>query len=242
MTGDYDGVRLLPFCAVYRALVRAKVDAIAAEQSPARATEFRNRLLRRVHSAIDWMHTVATCLVLMHGPSGSGKSWLSERLVAALPALRIRSDLERKRIAGTTAGTNAAAPPNEGLYVPQMSHRTYARLVESAESCLQGGFNVIVDAAFLNPADRELFRNLSLRLRTPLVIASCRADAATLSTRIQARAQAGKDPSDADRLVLEAQLRDLQPLGAEERANAITIDTREADAVQRVVAAVGACR
>ena len=52
VTGDYDGVRLLPFCAVYRALIRAKVDAIAAEQSPARATEFRNRLRRRIRTAI----------------------------------------------------------------------------------------------------------------------------------------------------------------------------------------------
>jgi uncharacterized protein len=43
VTGDYEGVRVLPFYAVYRALVRAKVDAIGAEEIPSRTDEYRSR-------------------------------------------------------------------------------------------------------------------------------------------------------------------------------------------------------
>ena len=39
-------------------------------------------------------------LIIMHGFSGSGKTWFSERLMARLPAIRLRSDIERKRMHG----------------------------------------------------------------------------------------------------------------------------------------------
>jgi uncharacterized protein len=238
VTGDYEGLQLLPFYAVYRALVRAKVDAIAAAQFPQRADELHARMQQRVRTAIHWCQLPQPVLILMHGPSGSGKSWLSEQLIDALPALRIRSDLERKRLAGLSIATSTASAPNAGIYIPEMSHRTYARLLECAESCLQTGFHTIVDAAFLDRTDRELFHGLAVRLRTPLLIVSCQADAATLSARVQARIESGKDPSDADQRVLEAQLRNLAPFETEEQPAVIAVDTRETGAIQRIIAAV----
>lgn len=53
ITGDYEGVRLLPFYAVYRALVRAKVDAVAVGQSPHLAAQYVDRMQRRVRVAIE---------------------------------------------------------------------------------------------------------------------------------------------------------------------------------------------
>jgi len=236
ITADYDGMELLPFYAVYRALVRAKVDALTAAQSPARAAEFRDRLQRRIRTAMHWTRLPQAALILMHGPSGSGKSWLSEHLIGALPAVRIRSDLERKRLAGLSATSAAASEPNTGVYAPAMSHRTYAHLLECAESCLQMGFHTIVDAAFLDRSDRELFQGLAARLKKTLVIVSCGADPATLSARVQARAERGGDPSDADQHVLEAQLRHLTPFDSAEQAAVVTVDTRDSAVVDRVVA------
>jgi uncharacterized protein len=238
ITGDYAGVRLLPFYAVYRALVRAKVDAIAAEQSPAHAAQFRDRLRRRIQAAIGWIERPRPALMLMHGLSGSGKSWLSEQLVAKLPALRIRSDLERKRLAGVRAGVSAAAALHSGIYAPEISHRTYARLAECAESCLQAGFNVIVDASFLEAADRELLRGLAMRLRIPFMIVSCEADPATLSARVQARAAQRNDPSDADHQVLKAQLDKPRAFTAAEQPDVIIVDTRDPGVLQHVAAAM----
>lgn len=176
ITGDYEGVRLLRFYAVHRALVRATIDSLGAERVPARAAEYRERLRRRVYAAAQWTDVHEPTLILMHGANGSGKSWLSERLVPALQAVRIRSELERKRLAGI--GTHKSAVGfREGIYSPGFNHRTYSRLLDCAENCLRAGFSVIVDAAFLDAADRELFQGLALRLRANYLIVSCQLNA-----------------------------------------------------------------
>lgn len=234
IAGDYHGVRLLPFCAVYRALVRAKVDALAAEQVPSRASEFRERLQRRVRAAMDWMKPSSPVLVLMHGASGSGKSWLSARLVPELHAVRVRSDLERKRLAGIAASQPAAAPVRQGIYSPEFSHRTYGRLLECAEYCLSAGLNVIVDAAFLDTTDRELFRQLAKRSSVPCFIVSCQADPVTLAARVLERSARRRDASDADLSVLDAQLREIAPFETAEQGCVIAVDTEKTDAVKRV--------
>jgi len=238
ITGDYEALALLPFYAVYRALVRAKVDAIAMQSLPAQAARYGDRLRGRLRTAGRWMRRPKPALVLMHGPSGSGKSWLSERLATAVPALRVRSDIERKRLAGIDVGTAAGAALGEGIYTPEMSRRTYARLLACAYSGLQAGFVVIVDAASLERADRQLFRQAAAQSSTPFIVVACHADEATLSTRIERRSQQGSDASDADNTILQAQLRSLQPFDADERHDILSVDTREPDAVERVAAVI----
>lgn len=233
-TGDYDGVRVLPFYATYRALVRANVDALTAKDVPSRAQELRDKLRRRIQAASSWTIPRQPLLILMHGVSGSGKSWLSSRLIPALPAIRVRSDLERKRLAGIGLTQHAPADVREGIYSPHVTHRTYGRMADCAETCLCAGLNVIVDAGFLAPAERGLFSSLALRCGAPCVIVSCQADPATLSQRVLERAKS-HDPSDADLSVLDAQLREIQPFDPEEQEYVATIDTKEPDAVQRAV-------
>lgn len=237
ITGDYDGVRVLPFYAVYRALVRAKVDAISIRQSSAHAEEFRQRLRRRVQTAVEWLDRPRPMLILMHGASGSGKSWLSERLVPNFPALRIRSDIERKRFVRSVAQPAGPCDSND-LYAPDVTHRTYARLLECAESVTQAGFSAIVDATFLNPIDRELFHGLARRLQCAYAIVSCHADTPTLTQRIEARAREAADPSDADRRVLAMQLNSLLPFPEDERPDVIFADTRDPLVVRHVTSAL----
>jgi aminoglycoside phosphotransferase family enzyme/predicted kinase len=237
VTGDYDGLRVLPFCAVYRALVRAKVDALTIETVPGRAGEFRKRLQQRIRAASQWTTRERPALILMHGASGSGKSWMSARLVPELPALRIRSDLERKRIAGLDARQSAAGDVRKGIYSPEFSHRTYARLAECAEHCLNARFNTIVDASFLEPADRAMFRSLAQRMGVPCYVVSCQADPITLAQRLEERS-AAPDASDADLSVLDKQLREFKPFEAAEQRSVIAVDTSEPHAVQRVASTI----
>jgi uncharacterized protein len=234
VTGDYDGLRVLPFYAVYRALVRAKVDALMIEQVPARAVEFRDRLQQRIRAAQTWTAPARPVLILMHGASGSGKSWLSERLVPALRAVRVRSDLERKRLAGMGSTGSAPARVREGIYAPEFSHRTYARLAECAESALRAGLSVIVDAAFLDTTDRRLFRALAARLHVACAIVSCEADPITLAQRVDDRTREHKDASDASLAVLDAQLREFEPFEPAEEPLTIHVATGDSDAVQSV--------
>src|SRR5271166_6668972 len=160
-TGDYRGIRLLPLYAVDRALVRAMVDALAAEQRADRHDELYGKLHGRIRTAVAFTHLATPALYIMHGPSGSGKSWLSERLVPLLGAVRVRSDLERKRLAGLEAHSRAP----EELYSAEWSNRTYTHLAACAESCLSAGLDTVVDAAFLAEAERRMFQDLAHRLQ-----------------------------------------------------------------------------
>ncbi len=238
VTGDYEGVRLLPFYAAYRALVRAKIDALSAEHAPDRAEDFRNRLQRRIRIADHWMQRRAGALVIMHGPSGSGKSWLSERLVQPLSAIRIRSDVERKRLAGIDVADSASAEVAHGIYSPQFSRRTYSRLVVCAEACCRAGVNVIVDAAFLDSSERERFRAVAERTAASYVIVSCQADRATLAARIRERDLGQRDASDASLVVLDDQLSRMQPFDAGEQQYVVSFDAREGLAIQHVIAEI----
>ena len=240
VTGDYAGVRVLPFYAVYRALVRAKVDAITAENVPAREAELRARLQHRIRAAAGWTTARQPTLILMHGPSGSGKSWMSERLVPEVRAIRIRSDLERKRLAGIGALESAAAGVQQGVYSPEFSHRTYSRLADCAEDCLAAGSNVIVDAAFLETTDREVFRALARQIGAGFLIVSCQADPISLAAHVLERAAKHDDPSDATLAVLDRQLREIEPFQASEQPCVIPIEVTEPDAVQRVADSIRA--
>ncbi len=223
-TGDYGGIRLLPFYAVYRAVVRAMVDGLSAEQRPAERSEYYARLQRRVHAAFGFVRSASPLLLIMFGPSGSGKTWLSERLVPRIPAVRIRSDVERKRLAGPAPGE---------LYSPAMTRATYGHLLACAESCLEAGMSALVDAAFLDGAERRPFADLAGRLDARFVIISCRAPDHLMRSRVAARARAGTDASDADLTVLSRQLREFEPLSADEQARAIMVDTAAVDAAER---------
>jgi aminoglycoside phosphotransferase family enzyme/predicted kinase len=229
-TGDYAGIRLLPFYAVYRTLIRAMVDAVCGEQKPVERLELNGRLHGRISTALTFMHPKRPSLIIMHGPSGSGKSWLSERLVPLVVAVRLRSDLERKRL----------PDPEPDLYTPARNRQTYARLLECAESCLLGGVSVIVDAAFLSADDREFFRSLAERCGASFIILSCIADKAEMGRRIARRAQENADPSEATIAVFENQLQGFVPLRAEEQAHAICVDTLQPDPLRAAFATLQA--
>jgi aminoglycoside phosphotransferase family enzyme/predicted kinase len=235
VTGDYEGLRLLRFYAVHRALVRAKVDALTAAQIPEHATELFERMRNRIATAKRWASSPTPSLILMHGPSGAGKSWLSAQLVGPLAAIRIRSDIERKRLDPDLRDARA-------LHAPAMNHRTYARVSDCAEHCLRGGFNAIVDAACLDVRDRELLRNVATRSAAHWSIINCTAIPEVLAARVALRARNGDDVSDADATVVEAQLRNLQPLSAAERAHAVHVNTDAPYPVHGVLVACGGVR
>ena len=238
-TGDYAGLRLLPLYASYFALVRAKVDALGAETAgPAERLALENRLTDRLATAIRFVDAETPAMIIMHGVTASGKSWLSERLVSAIPALRIRSDLERKRLEGIAPLARRIFGVGEGAYGPAPTQATYGRLLELAESALEGNCSVVVDASFLDSAHRAMFRQLALSRRCRFLIVSCTSDAATLASRLQTRALNALDPSEATQAVLDEQLRTLQPLSAEELQHAVQVETSRPGSVNEAVKAV----
>lgn len=230
-SGDYAGLRLLRYYEVYRALVRAKIALLrrsqlaASEQgAPSQALDAYVGLARRLSTA------GASAVILMHGFSGSGKSRLSEVLMTTLPALRLRSDIERKRLHGLRPGEASGSSLMGGIYSAAVSERTYAHLAAAAAAILDGGETVVVDAAFLRRADRDRFRQLARRRGLAFAIVSCEAPVAELQRRIAERARLGTDASEADQAVLERQLATAEPLDEEERRSALIVATADAPA------------
>ncbi len=239
--GDYAGVALLRFYLVYRALVRAKVEAIRAMQADTDET-VRNgahaAALRYIHLAHAFGQPGKACLIFTRGLSASGKTTLSRPLLERLGAIRIRSDIERKRLFGLRAEDSGAAAIGEGIYSAWAGQRTYARLLELAGGVLRAGYPVIVDAAFLDAARRAPFRELARAIGVPWVILDFDASADTLRRRILQRRG---DASDADLEVLEHQLATRAPLNDDEIAHAMRIDTErpfDVDALARRIQAL----
>ena len=239
-SGDFEGLRLLPFYAVYRALVRAKVDALSAQNATATAAaQMRGRLASRLSVAAHFLQPAEPALIIMSGVTASGKSRVSGELMTLLGAVRVRSDLERKRIYGVAPLSHRSFAVRAGAYDETSTNRTYARLAECAEAALATGSHVIVDAAFLGRGRRELFHALAAEHRCPFLIIACSAPRTELLTRLAQRAAVANDPSDATAAVLDDQLRTEEALAAHELKHAIEIRT---DRPESHIAGVNAIR
>ena len=228
-SGDYAGVSLLPFYLVYRALVRAKVAAIRAGQAdlePGVRDCLEGEITNYLQLARRYTQTVAGRLIIAHGLSGSGKTTLTQPLLEQLPAIRIRSDVERKRLAGLQATERASAAPGEGIYTAENSERTYDYLLQLASQILDAGYNVIVDATFLKQNQREKFRQLAMDKRATFQILNFCAPTEVLQQRILQRSrQRVGDASDADLSVLQKQLDSVETFTADELPFVVVIDT-----------------
>ncbi len=230
-TGDYAGLRLLRFYLVYRALVRAKVDCIRANQEHISSTERVEALqeyLSYLRLASSYTQHHRPILILMYGLSGSGKTYVSDSLLTILPAVRIRSDIERKRLYGLEKkDRTGGGAVNAGIYTQSASQRTYARLLEHAETILKSGYNVIIDAAFLYHRQRSAFLELAESIGSSVVILECAAPGPVLKQRIRERIGHDRDASDANIAVLQHQLENREPLDSAELKLCISVNTSE---------------
>jgi len=234
ISGDFHALAVLRFYAVYRAVVRAKVAALRAGQENAaqRQAEFDSS---RAYLQLA-LQIAATCphsgipvalsappltLVITCGLSGSGKTTASSALLldantaAAGNVIRLRSDVERKRLFGLAPLAGSGSALDGSIYTAEATTRTYARLLDLAHDLLAAGWPVIVDAAFLRRSERTDFSRLAAQLRVDFAILATEAPADELRRRIGARRA---DASEATVAVLEKQLNWFEPLDADERA------------------------
>ncbi|WP_210398049.1 AAA family ATPase [Motiliproteus sediminis] len=206
ITGDYSGVTLLPLFKSYRAMVRAKVALLG--DPVAGVTEAQGY----IELAARYQRPTPPQLMLMHGVSGSGKSWHSARMAQQSGLIRLRSDCERKRL----------FPALAQRYTGAANERTYGYLLEQTLQLLNHGIGVIVDAAFLYQAQRQPFIEAAISRNIPVSIITCAGEVEQLRQRINQRQQQAQDPSEASIQVLEQQLRQLEPLTVAESRWAIS--------------------
>ena len=229
-TGDYAGLAVLRFYLVYRAMVRAKVACIRVHQQGLPG-EDRRRAEREYLDYLRLARALAPgpkrALIVMHGLSGSGKTTVAQYLLETYGAVRIRSDVERKRLLGLEAGARTGSALGAGIYAAGLTARTYERLANLSRAILAAGYPAIVDAAFLARAQREVFAGLARDMDLPFAIAACEAPEAVLRERVASREREAKDASEAGLNVLEHQLATWEPLSDAERRSCVAFDSRE---------------
>lgn len=235
ITGDYAGLSVLSFYLCYRAMVRAKVAALLLAQDNISKEEKKSSLAAfesYLELARSYTLPASPKLIIMRGLSASGKSTVAKKILEILGAIRLRSDVERKRLFNIAQSEHASAEMNAGIYSTAASQQTYEKLRELAEQIINSGYSVIVDAAFLQHEHREPFQNLALQLNVCYVIVEVTAPVEVLQQRMTERIN---DVSDADLSVLKHQLSNWQTLDENEVANTVTVDTEEAIDTEKLV-------
>ncbi|HEX5371731.1 MAG TPA: AAA family ATPase [Aquabacterium sp.] len=210
-TGDYAGLPLLRYYMAYRAMVRVKVAWLTGGQQDKAAL-----YLALVDEIIGPPPTRG--LLITHGLSGSGKTTVSQEVLERIDAVRVRSDVERRRLA------------QADRYAPASTRLTYEHLARVAEAVVRSGYVAVVDATFLQQSQRDPFHALAQRLGVPFVILHCQAAPDELRARIAARLARGQDASEADAGVLASQEAHQEPLSPEEEAQTWMIEHGRASA------------
>lgn len=228
-SGDYEGLALLQLYRCYFGMVRAKVALLreSVTHTAIQGTEAYSDFSRYLALAGTYCQPGARFLAITHGVSGSGKSTVADKLVANSGALRIRSDVERKRLFGLAPEQRSRPQDEQQLYGSAMSQQTFERLEQLATQIIEAGFAVIVDATFLHRSRRSNFRKLAAKLAVPFVIIDCEAPAAVLRQRLLAREQQAGDASEAGIRVMEKQLEINQAPGKDELAYRVAAHSDE---------------
>ncbi len=220
-TGDWEGLKVLPLYLSRQAYVRAKVtsfllnDPTIPDDVKAKATQTASSYYRQA-----WGYTQARsgALIVMSGLSGSGKSTVARQIARQQRAIHLRSDAIRKHLAGMPL--EAKGGPE--LYTPEMTQKTYDRLLNLGLVLAQQGFTVILDAKYDRQALRQAAIDQAQFHHLPLQILHCTAPHDVLHQRLTQRTG---DISDATANLLPQQ--SLEPFTATEQGFVKTIDTTQ---------------
>ncbi|HEY0714388.1 MAG TPA: AAA family ATPase [Polyangia bacterium] len=197
---DYDFYPLLDFYVAYRALVRAKIACLLANDEtspPDKAARKRGEAIALLTLATARAESSGTVVVAIGGLVGAGKSTVAEALAQATGMPVVSSDHTRKHL----AGLSASARGSPSLYTDDFTQRTRHELTRRAEQVLLSGRSVILDATFRISADRAKARALARTHGARFLFVEVTCDEATLQARLVTRATQSSE-SDADAAVL----------------------------------------
>lgn len=222
---------LAHFCIAYRALVRAKVSCLQAEQGDASAGRRAAMYLRQ---CARHLRRAQPQLVLVGGAPGTGKTTVADMLADVDEVTVLSSDEIRKDL----AGAERHLPLGSAAYEPAARARVYAALVHRARLLLERGESVVLDATWGSAMERTRAVAMAAEVHARVVALQCVLDVDTAAVRVEARRQTSGDASDATAEVTVALALAFEPW-----PDAATVDTGgslEAVRTRLAVVVVGA--
>ena len=199
---DLHGLRALPLYLGVRAGIRAMV-ALDQAVLGAPGRDLAGQAAETLKCAVQLLSPPSPYLIAIGGLSGTGKSTVAALMApdigAAPGALHLRTDMERKRLAGVEHFERLRA----SAYTPAANAVVYTRVLARARAALLAGHSVIVDAVSAKPEERTIIEALAREIRVPFCGIWLEAEAGVMRERVGARRD---DASDATTAVVEQQL------------------------------------
>jgi len=196
---DFGLYGVLDYFVSYRAAVRAKVAALAADdaaidpaQRAAAAASVRRHLALAARALAP---PLSGALVLMTGLVGSGKSSVAETLADAAAGVVVASDRVRKALAGLAPTARSGAA--QGLYDDAAKERVYEALLARAAPVVESGRVAILDATYALERHRAAALAWARERGVAATVVEARCARETALERLAGRAAAGADASDA---------------------------------------------
>ncbi|WP_010598925.1 AAA family ATPase [Rickettsiella massiliensis] len=142
---------------------------------------------------------------------------MAREFVKESGVIQINSDVVRKRLHRIPLQASSHSALNQGIYSPQATQKTYQTLLDLADLILDSGFSVLVDATFLQCAQREAFQNLAKKHAVDFYILHCQMSEKILEKRVKQRHARCDTISEADLSILTEQQKIIEPLNEAEK-------------------------
>ncbi len=186
--GDKQLPLLLNFYKCYRAIVRGKVESLLLDDPAVpigqkAAARKRARVYFKLAEDYARRHAKQR-LLLVTGPSGSGKSVLSGVLASRLGCVILSTDILRRELFEITPSRE---PLDSGKYAADARERVYEEVEAQARDFLTDGRPVLIDGTYIERRQREPITALAQEHRMALLVIECFAPDDVVKARQQKR-------------------------------------------------------
>ncbi len=228
---DQDVYVLFDFYKCYRALVKSKVNCMHLQElDPGEYA--RTRLQRDAGRYLELAYQYAIqfsrpTIWIVCGLPSSGKSTIAKELHHRLHIRALSSDRIRKQLFDLRPNESMDLPFEEGIYSKDATALTYGKLLLTAQTEIERGNSVILDATFSRQHQRQEVLRLAVDMDANIIFIECVAPINILYARLKDREAKGVSVSDARRHHLSQLMEHFEPLTEIRNRLHIRINTKK---------------